>query len=112
MSTDQLARHFETLTPWERLPSIVAACERGDGSEKERLDCSSPWNGFWVPDDWGLAEGLDDLVKRHLLEQLDLATFRWRFAAMLDREPLGRSSREERQRDERRWQLLKMLAYR
>jgi hypothetical protein len=112
MNTDQLARHYETLTPWERLPLIVAACERGDAVEEERLGRSAPRNGFRVPDYWGLAEGLDDLAKLYLLEQLDLAALYWRFAAVLDREPLGRPSRADRERDERCWQLLKMLAYR
>ena len=73
---------------------------------------SAPRNGFRVPDYWGLADGLDDLAKLYLLEQLDLAAFYWRFAAMLDQEPLVRPSRADRQRDERRWKLLKMLAYR
>jgi hypothetical protein len=112
MNTNSLARHYETLTPWERLPLIVAARERGDAVEKERLAGSSPRHGFRVPDYWGLAEGLDDLAKLYLLGQLDLAAFYWRFTGVLDQEPLGRPSREERQRDERRWRLLKMLAYR
>jgi hypothetical protein len=59
-----------------------------------------------------LAEGLDDLAKLYLLKQLDLATFYWRFTAVLDREPLGCPSRQERQRDERCWQILKLLCYR
>ena len=30
MTTNQLARYYQTLTPWERLPLLVAACQRGD----------------------------------------------------------------------------------
>jgi hypothetical protein len=112
MNTDQLARRYETLTPWERLPLIVAACARGDAVEADRLARSAPRNGFRVPDYWGLAEGLEDLAKLYLLKQLDLAACYWRFAAVPDREPRGRPSRQDRQRDARRWQLLKMLAHR
>jgi hypothetical protein len=112
MTTKQLARYYETLTPWERLPLLVAACQRGDAAEEERVARSAPWSGFQLPDYWGLAEGLDDLAKLYLLAQLDLAGLYWRFTAVLDQEPLGRPSRQERQRDERCWQLLKMLCYR
>jgi hypothetical protein len=112
MTMKQLARYYPTLTPWERLPLIVAASERGDAVERDHLVHSTPRHEFRVPDYWGLAEGLDDLAKLYLLAQLDLAAFYWRFAALLDQEPLARPSRQERQRDERRWQLLKMLCYR
>ena len=30
MTTNQLAHYYQTLTPWERLPLLVAACQRGD----------------------------------------------------------------------------------
>jgi hypothetical protein len=112
MNTDPLARHYEVLTPWERLPLLVAASARDDAVEEDRLARAASTNGFRLPDYWGLAEGLDDLVKLYVLEQLDSAAFYWRFAGLLEQEPLGRPSRQERQRNERRWQLLKMLAYR
>jgi hypothetical protein len=91
---------------------LVAASARDDAVERDRLARTAPKNGFRVPDYWGLAEGLDDLVKLYLLKQLDLAALYWRFAGLLEQEPLGRPSRQERQRQERRWQLLKLLAYR
>ena len=112
MNTAHLAQHYSALTPWERLPLLVAASARGDALEEDRLARAAPKNGFRVPDYWGLAEGLDDLVKLYLLEQLDLAAFYWRFAGLLEQEPWERPSRQQRQRQERRWQLLKMLAYR
>jgi hypothetical protein len=90
---------------------IVAASERGDAVERERLVRSSPRQEFRVPNYWGLAEGLDELAKLHLLAQLDLAAVYWRFSALLDQELRARPSRPERQQDERRWQLLKMLCY-
>jgi len=112
MNSDPLARHYGALTPWERLPLLVAASARGDAVEEDRLARAAPKNGFRVPDFWGLAEGLDDLVKLYLLDQLDLAALYWRFAGLLEQESWDRPSRQERQRQERRWQLLKMLAYR
>jgi hypothetical protein len=112
MNSDHLARYYQTLTPWERLPLIVAACERGDAVEEERVVRSAPRNGFRLPDYWGLAEGLNDLARLYLLQQLHLAAFYWRFAGVMDREPLERPSHQERQRDKRRWQILKMLCYR
>lgn len=112
MNSGHLARHYQTLTPWERLPLMVAAAERGDVVEEERLSRSAPRNGFRIPDYWGLVDGLDSLAKVYLLEQLNLAAWYWRMNGLLDREPLRRPSRKERQRDERRWQLLQMLCYR
>jgi len=112
MNSDHLARYYPTLTPWERLPLIVAACARGDRVEEDRLAHAAPKNVFRVPDYWGLAEGLDDLLKLYLLEQFDLAALYWRFTGLLNQEPLGRPSRQDRQREKRRWQLVQMLAYR
>jgi hypothetical protein len=91
---------------------MVAACQRGDAVEEERVARSAPRHDFRLPDYWGLAEGLNDLARLYLLQQLDLVAFYWRFTAILDRQPQGRPSRQERQRDERLWQILKMLCYR
>lgn len=112
MNSDQLARYYETLTPWERLPLLVAASARDDKVEEDRLARSAPRLAFRVPDYWGLAEGLDDLAKLYLLEQLDLSVGYWRLTGLLGQEPLGRPSREDRRREKRQWQLVKMLAYR
>ena len=112
MTTKQLARYYQTLTPWERLPLIVAACQRGDAVEEERVARSAPQNGFQLPDSWGLAEGLDDLAKQYVLKQLDLAVWYWRLTGLMEREPWSRPSRQDQQREERRWQLVRMLAYR
>jgi hypothetical protein len=112
MNSNQLANYYETLTPWERLPLLVAARQRGDAVEEERLSRSAPRNGFRIPDFWVLVEGLDNLAKVYLLRQIDLAAIYWHMAGLLDQEPLRHPSRQERQRDERRWQLLQMLCYR
>jgi hypothetical protein len=112
MNSDHLARYYQTLTPWERLPLLVAASARDDEVEEDRLARSAPRQTFGVPDYWGLAEGLDDLAKLYLLEQLDLSVAYWRLTGLLGQERLGRPSRAERQREKRQWQLVQMLAYR
>ena len=112
MNTDHLARHYEVLTPWERLSLLVAAWRVAIRSKKTGWLAPPRRMASRVPDYWGLAEGLDDLVKLYLLEQLDLTALYWRFAGLLEQESWDRPSRQERQRQERRWQLLKMLAYR
>src|SRR5262249_40881116 len=111
MTTNHLDRYYQTLTPWERLPLIVAACQRGDAVEEQRVVRSAPRNDFQLPDFWGLVEGLNDLAQLSLLKQRVLPAFYWRCAAVLDHQTLGRPSRREGQRDERCWQLLKMLCY-
>ena len=112
MTTKQLARYYQTLTPWERLPLIVAASARGDVVEEDRLARSVPKHGFRVPDYWGLAEGLDDLAKQYVLKQLDLAVWYWRLTGLMEREPWSRPSRQDQQREERRWPLVRILAHR
>src|SRR6185312_11045580 len=108
------ARHYETLTPWERLPLIVAASARADVVERERLAHSAPMNGFRVPDYWGLADGVRDLAKLYLIQQLDVAAFYWECTAVLESAlpSSRRSCRQSQQREKRLVESLKMLAYR
>src|SRR5947209_20597717 len=58
MNTNGLARHYDTLTPRERLPLIMAASARGDAVERDRLARSAPREHFSLPDYHGLAEGV------------------------------------------------------
>jgi hypothetical protein len=46
MNTKGLARHYAILTPWERLPLILAASARGDEQERSRLATSAPRVGY------------------------------------------------------------------
>jgi hypothetical protein len=112
MNTKGLTRFYDSLTPWERLPMIVAASARDDAVERERLVHSAPTHAFRVPDYRGLAEGLDDLVKLHLLEQLDLAVLYWRTTAWMDEETRCRKHRRDGRWEERSWQRVRLLAYR
>jgi hypothetical protein len=71
MKTDTLARHYDALSPWERLPLIMAANARRDEAEARRLIESAPRAGFVVPNYRGLSEGLKNLAHLYLLIQLD-----------------------------------------
>jgi len=111
MNTHNLVQHYATLTPWERVPLLVAASARADEVERDRLARSAPQYTFRVPDYWGLGEGLDDLAQRYLLSQLDLAACYWRIAAFLHQEPLGCSRQQGRQHQQRLGKMLKVLAH-
>lgn len=71
MNTDALARHYDGLTAWERVPLIIAANARGDEAEACRLVESAPTAHFAVPNYRGLSEGLKNLAHLYLLIQLD-----------------------------------------
>lgn len=109
MNTKQLAKNYATLTPWERLPLIVAADERGDGAERERLLRSAPRLTFRVDHQYGLGEGFHELAKLTALQLLDLAARHWRIAAVLE----GRAAfgDEEDETDRRLWSISRFEAF-
>jgi hypothetical protein len=112
MNTTNLVRQYDALTPWERLPLIVAAVGRGDEVEETRLASSAPRLNFQIANCWGLVQGLDYLARHYLLEQLDRADIYWRVLNLLDKEPLFRQTRKAKQREERLWRGVETLAYR
>jgi hypothetical protein len=73
VDTKCLAKHYGTLSPWERFPLILAASARGDAQERDRLAVSAPRVGLRVQDYFGLAVGFIELSNRQFLELLDLA---------------------------------------
>jgi hypothetical protein len=77
MNSNGLARHYDKLTPRERLPLILAADARGDETEVGRLVSSAPAAGYRLRDFHGLGQALDRLAAWHLLELLDLAAVYW-----------------------------------
>lgn len=83
MNTKSLARQYDQLTPWERVPLILAAYRRGDEAEGERLARAAPVHSFRVPDHFGLSEGLRLLACALRLDQLDLAAEFWRVETFL-----------------------------
>jgi hypothetical protein len=70
MNSKGLARHYGALTPWERLPLILAASARGDEAERDRLGRSAPRQVYVLPDYHGLEEGLLLLSLFHVLDLL------------------------------------------
>jgi hypothetical protein len=72
MNTSGLARHYDKLTAWERLPLTLAALNRGDDAEVERLAGSAPTRPAQVAHDYGLWEGLGLLSMCHQMSQLYL----------------------------------------
>ena len=102
---------YQILTPWERLPLLVAAALRGDDVDQERLARSAPRNSFRSPDFWGLAEGIGNLAQLYLIRQLDLAAVYWRVMTYLEQGPLGRCAEDQPQED-RLGMMAKLTAYR
>jgi hypothetical protein len=93
MNTNGPARHYETLTPRERLPLIMAASARGDEAEAQRLAHSAPLVSLRVPDYFGLAMAIREVAELHLLESLGLAAMYERCLAMADLSETGRGER-------------------
>src|SRR5688572_413032 len=73
MNTKALARHYDTLTPGERFPLIVAAASRGDNLERDRLVSSAPRAAYSMTDYWMLANRFEFLAHFMLFKLLDLA---------------------------------------
>jgi hypothetical protein len=73
MNTKGLAKHYGGLTPWERLPLILAASARGDELERDRLARSAPEVVYRVRDHFGLAMAYREVSQTHYMELLHLA---------------------------------------
>ena len=84
MNTNGLARHYESLTPWERLPLIAAASARGGELERERLKRSAPTRTYRLPDYYGPADALRGLACLVRMGMLDLAAYFHRTVALLE----------------------------
>src|SRR6516165_10620841 len=70
MNTNCLAKHYDKLTAWERLPLLLGALNRGDHAEAERLTGSAPTRPAEVPHHYGPWQALALLSMVHLLRQL------------------------------------------
>jgi hypothetical protein len=111
VNTNGLAKHYGKLTPWERVPLLVAAGARGDEAEADRLARSAPTRLFEVPDYHGLCEGLLLLAGAHLIVQLDLAVSIGAGSALLAQQL--RFPKEQEVKDREGWrQRLQLAAYR
>jgi hypothetical protein len=112
MNTDALARLYDRLTPSERLPLILAAADRGDDAEVQRLVHAARRVHLSLPDHHGLSDGLVLLALVHRIEQLDLGLLFWHalgVVAHLEAFPLGK---QDQPRLDRLWDGIRLAAYR
>jgi hypothetical protein len=103
MNANGLARQYDKLTPWERLPLLVAAGARGDEAESDRLARSAPRECFRLPDYHGQGEGLLLVSLFHLVELLRLTALYRQMEGILEQEDEPESSRT--------WATVRLTAY-
>jgi hypothetical protein len=112
MTTDALAKLYDRLKPFERLPLIVAATARGDKVEADRLAESAPRIHVSLPDYWGIADGLMRLSVSHLMVQLDLTVVFCLAADMVDKLDATDSGKKKKAERNRFWTILRLVAFR
>jgi hypothetical protein len=112
MNTNALARQYDKLTPWERLPLILAAIDRGDDVEADRLANSAPLEWFRMSDFYALAEGMLLAGLFHMINQLDRIALYWQAQGIADRYWELATSEEEQAKAERVSGSISLLAYR
>ncbi len=83
MSLHTLPSYYPDLTPWERVPLIVAAAARGDQREWNRLTSTAPGRSWERPDYFGVGEALRGFLIEYLLLQLDHAALLWEATLVL-----------------------------
>ena len=111
MNTNDLAKLYDRLTPRERLPLIMAAVERGDPAEADRLARAAPRIHVSLPDHHGLSEGLAFLTLCHVIEQLDFAVLFWQAQALAaDWEAYPAGARDKAAAD-RMWDVGRLAGY-
>jgi len=112
MNTRALAKLYGLLTPWERLPLIVAAVERGDDAEADRLSRSAPRMHLALPDYHGLGDGLLLLSLFHVIGQLELGLQYWHTSVLAAQWEEFVDDEEDKARAERMWDCTHLAAYR
>ena len=120
MNSNGLAKHYEALTPRERVPLIMAASSRGDEVERERLVNSAPKSGLRVANYFGFSQAVQEACFAYLLDQLNLAACFWRAEGLLASvcdladHPKRRKKRDESEqaREDRMLFLVRWFGYR
>jgi hypothetical protein len=84
VNTNKLTKLYDQLTALERLPLIVAATQRGDQAERERLIAAAPRVTYSTPDYTACAEGFLKLSDFCFMELADLAARYLERVAALD----------------------------
>ncbi len=112
MNTDALAKLYDRLTPLERFPLILAAAERGDDAEVQRLSHSAPRIHLSLPDHHALSDGVLLQALIHVIDQLNLGLLFWHVQALIadwEAFPVGK---EDKARADRLWDSTRLAAYR
>ena len=73
MNTNQLTKHYATLSPDERLPLLIAARNRGDEIEENRLTVTAPPVLYRMGDHCKLHQAFHLLAYFHFMELVHLA---------------------------------------
>jgi hypothetical protein len=108
---NSLAKHYGVLTPFERLPLIVAASGRGDEAEAMRLAKSAPRHVFKVADCYGLIQGLEGLANYYLMTQLDLAVHYQTALIGYEETSSSLQNRKAHAQADRLWKVAQLSAY-
>jgi hypothetical protein len=111
VNANDLAKLYDRLTPRERLPLIIAASERGDEAEADRLAHAAPRMELRLPDYHGLGEGLLWLTFSHMIGQLDLSLAFWQGLALAFGREAFPDGPIDQARAERLWDLARMAGY-
>ena len=112
MNTKTLAKMYDLLTPFERLPLIIAAADRGDNAEADRLARTAPRVRLALPDYHGLGDGLLLLSLYHAIGQLELGLMYWQVSAYAAEWEEFIVDAKDKARAERMWAGARLAAYR
>jgi hypothetical protein len=89
----------------------MAAVERGDRAEADRLARAAPRIRVGLPDYHGLGEGLILPNLFHLIGQLDLGVLFWHAQAQAADDEAAPAGHPDRERADRLWDLAQMVGY-
>ena len=111
MNVKDLAKLYDRLKPAERLPLIMAAAERGDHAEADRLARAAPRIHVTLQDYHGLADGLFVLTLFHVIGQLDTSVAFWHALAQAIDSETPPARPKDRELADRLWDLARVAGY-
>jgi hypothetical protein len=112
VNTNALAKLYDRLTPLERFPLILAAAERADDAEVQRLLHSAPRVHLSLPDHHGLSDGVLLQALIHVIEQLNLGLMFWHVQALIADWEAFPARKEDEAGADRLWDSVRLAAYR
>jgi hypothetical protein len=111
MNANRLIRQYEKLTPWERVPAIIAARDRGDKVEADRLAQTAPTETWSIVNFKWVYESLHILANFYALELLDLAAFYYEASAAWGEDYLHLGKKEAKEAKKRREESRRMICF-